>query len=155
VTALFTFFVLVFGTWKKESAVFNWPPEIQKVYFEKHPEVSPEKMNGKQRIIVKSIGLVVYLALLIVMAWLGGCKTFLDGFVFSIIVIYWIVAWDTFFLDWVLFTNLKAFRLPGTEHMDKEYHNYWFHLKVVLWPAAIYFVLAAAVVGLIIWALPL
>lgn len=38
-------------------------------------------------------------------------------------------AWDTFFLDWVLFVNIKKIRLPGTEHMDKEYHQKWFHVK--------------------------
>lgn len=41
-------------------------------------------------------------------------------------------AWDTFFLDWVLFANIKKIRLPGTEHMDKEYHQKWFHIKVCI-----------------------
>lgn len=33
------------------------------------------------------------------------------------------------FLDWVLFPNIKRVRLPGTEDMDKEYHQKWFHVK--------------------------
>lgn len=41
-------------------------------------------------------------------------------------------AWDTFFLDWVLFANIKKIRLPGTEHIDKEYHQKWFHIKVCI-----------------------
>lgn len=30
-------------------------------------------------------------------------------------------------MDWVLFANIKAIRLPGTEHMDKEYHQKKYH----------------------------
>lgn len=36
------------------------------------------------------------------------------------------------FLDWVLFANMKRLRLPGTEHMEKEYHQKWFHVKVCM-----------------------
>ena len=33
-----------------------------------------------------------------------------------------------FFLDWVLFANVKRIRLPGTEHMDKAYHQKKYHV---------------------------
>ncbi|MCR4660501.1 MAG: hypothetical protein K5765_00695 [Clostridia bacterium] len=154
-TLIFTSFVLIIGITQKEKGVFNYPIDIQKVYFEKHPDVDSKKVNGKSKIIVKSIAALIYLGIVILMAYLAGCKTFLDGFVFSIITIYWIVIWDTFFIDWVLFCNLKAFRLPGTEEMDKEYHNRWYHLKAVLWPAVLIFISFSLIVGLIIWILPL
>ena len=39
-----------------------------------------------------------------------------------------IIDWyDSFFLDWVLFVNIKCIRLPGTEHMDKAYHQKKYH----------------------------
>lgn len=45
-----------------------------------------------------------------------------------------IVDWyDCFFLDWVLFANLKAARLPGTEDMDKAYHQKRYHVIRSLW----------------------
>ena len=31
-----------------------------------------------------------------------------------------------------LFVRIKRWRLPDTEHMDKEYHQKWFHVKVEL-----------------------
>ena len=39
---------------------------------------------------------------------------------------------DTFFLDWILFANIKRLRLPGTEHMEREYHQKWFHIKACI-----------------------
>lgn len=50
----------------------------------------------------------------------------------AVIVFLFLFAWDTFFLDWVLFSNIKRVRLLGTEHMKKEYHQKWFHVKVCL-----------------------
>lgn len=35
-------------------------------------------------------------------------------------------------MDWVLFANIKKIRLPGMEHMDKEYHKKGFHIKVCI-----------------------
>ena len=50
-----------------------------------------------------------------------------------------------------LFARIKRWRLPGTEHMDKEYHQKWFHVKVELkvLPLAVVF---AVLCGLVqIW----
>ena len=62
----------------------------------------------------------------------------------------WIGAYDTFFLDWVLFANLPMFRLEGTEHMDEAYHQKWFHLKGMLFPGIVFALIPAAIVGLLI-----
>ena len=32
----------------------------------------------------------------------------------------------------IFFANIRRIRLPGTEHMEKEYHQKWFHVKVML-----------------------
>lgn len=32
---------------------------------------------------------------------------------------------------WILFANIKRIRLPGTEHMNKEYHQKWFHVQAL------------------------
>ena len=62
----------------------------------------------------------------------------------------WIGLYDTLFIDWVLFANLKAFRLEGTEHMDKAYHQKWFHLKGMLFPGVVFGTVPALIVGLLI-----
>ncbi len=51
------------------------------------------------------------------------------------------------FLDWVLFANLTMFRLEGTEHMDKAYHQKWFHAKGMLFPGIIFALIPSALVG--------
>lgn len=60
------------------------------------------------------------------------CGNILQGLGLAYIYILALFVWDTFFLDWVLFANIKRIRLPGTENMDKEYHKKWFHVKVSL-----------------------
>ena len=62
----------------------------------------------------------------------------------------WIGVCDIFFMDWVLFANMKRFRLEGTEHMDKEYHQKWFRLKGMLFPGIVFALITAALVGLIV-----
>lgn len=59
-------------------------------------------------------------------------------------------AYDTFFLDWVLFARLKMFRLPGTEHMDKEYAQKWFHVKGMLFPGSLFALIIGLLVGAVV-----
>ena len=48
--------------------------------------------------------------------------------------IWLVIDWyDCFFLDWVLFANVKAVRSPGTEDMDKAYHQKRYHVIRSLW----------------------
>lgn len=42
------------------------------------------------------------------------------------------------------------FRLEGTEHMDKAYHQKWFHVKGVLFPGIIFALIPATAVGLLV-----
>ena len=37
-----------------------------------------------------------------------------------------------------------------TEHMDKEYHRKWFHLKGMLFPGIVFALIPSAIVGLIV-----
>ena len=53
----------------------------------------------------------------------------------------------TFFIDWVLFAKMKMFRLPGTEHMDKEYAQKWFHVKGMLFPGSVFGVIIGLITG--------
>ena len=80
--------------------------------------------------VIKKI--VAAIILVFVLAWMlhkAMTKTFLEGLWLSYLFICAVFVWDTFFLDWVLFANIKKIRLPGTEYMDKEYHQKWFHVK--------------------------
>ena len=136
---------------KKETtaSIHNYPPDIREEYFRTHPR---KDVSGKSKnvILAKSLGLLMFTAVLTACAYFAGAKTFWQGFGAALALMAWIGCYDTFFLDWVLFANMKCFRLPGTEHMDKAYHQKWFHLKGLLFPGIVFALIPAALVGWII-----
>lgn len=65
---------------------------------------------------------------LVGLALAAGATDFKTGFLYTY-GLWLLVDWyDCFFLDWVLFANVKCIRLPGTEHMDKAYHQKKYHV---------------------------
>ena len=132
-----------------KTQVENYPPDIQEEYFKTHERI-PTAPLSKRVIVTKSIALLGFAVVLVIMALLAGANTFTQGFLFAFGMMAWIGAYDTFFIDWVLFANMKRFRLEGTEHMDKAYHQKWFHLKGMLFPGLVFALIPAAIVGLIV-----
>ena len=127
--AIFT--AIVFSAYRGDkmytpAAIHNYPPDIQEEYFKTHERVDVS-LKSKRVFLTKCLGIVIFTGILLVCALLAGAKTFLEGFLLTFGLMVWIGAYDTFFLDWVLFANMKRFRLEGTEHMDKAYHQKWFH----------------------------
>ncbi|MCM1082218.1 MAG: hypothetical protein NC428_01980 [Clostridium sp.] len=145
------FTVMVFATTGKKSAlqVHNYPPEIQEEYFKTHKRVEVQPLSGRV-IIIKLIGILIFTGILTACAYVAGAERFAEGFGIALGLMVWIGAYDTFFLDWVLFANMKRFRLEGTEHMDKEYHQKWFHVKGMLFPGIVFALIPAVLVGIII-----
>ena len=143
--------IIFSGLGKKEStaSIHNYPPDIQEEYFKAHPR---RDVTGKSKnvILAKSLGILMFTAILAACSLLAGAKTFWQGFALTFGLMFWIGAYDTFFLDWVLFANLKCFRLPGTEHMDKAYHQKWFHLKGMIFPGLVFGLIPSVLVGLIV-----
>lgn len=131
------------------SSIHNYPPDIQEEYFKTHERVDVSS-NSKKVILAKSLGIFMFCAILFVSALLAGAHTFLQGFLLSFGLMIWIGLYDTLFIDWVLFANIKGFRLEGTEHMDKAYHQKWFHLKGMLFPGVVFGTIPALIVGLLI-----
>ncbi len=128
------FGVFVFGMLLVNSVSFigDYPPEIQAQYYSsQHKEAVKEKMTFLT-ILRKVIGIIAFLFLFAWMAHIAGAETFVDGLLLVYGYMIVLAAFDTCFLDWVLFANMKRVRLPGTEYMDREYHQKWFHVKVML-----------------------
>ena len=148
-TLLFTIMCFKTTGGNNTVQVENYPPAIQEEYFKTHERI-PTAPLSKRVIITKPIALLVFAVILVIMALLAGAKSFAQGFLFAFGMMAWIGAYDTFFIDWVLFANMKRFRLEGTEHMDKEYHQKWFHLKGMLFPGLVFALIPAAIVGLIV-----
>ena len=150
--AIFTAAVLgiYLGDKKYSTAgIANYPPDIQEEYFKTHERVDVS-YRSKKVLLTKGLGVLVFTGILFACALLAGAKTFWQGFFLTFGLMAWIGAYDAFFLDWVLFANLPMFRLEGTEHMDKAYHQKWFHLKGMLFPGMIFALIPAALVGWLI-----
>ena len=129
------------------AMIYNYPKDIQDEYFKTHKRVDVS-LKSPRVFIIKILALLIFTILLLACAYIAGAKSFFDGFIFTFGLMLWIGIYDTFFLDWVLFANLKLFRLEGTEHMDKEYHQKWFHLKGILFPGIIFALIPSILVGL-------
>ena len=131
--------------------ISDYPPEIQKTYYStQNKEETKEKLNAIM-LIKKIVALIVFM---FVFAWMlhrAGAETFVQGLLLAYVYILALFAWDTFFLDWVLFANIKRIRLPGTENMDKEYHQKWFHVKVCLPMIPVFAVIGALSSLIMIW----
>ena len=129
---VFSFFVFGLLYISPLTFISDYPPEIQEVYYRtQHKEAIKEKLTWAMKI-KKLVALIAFMFLFAWMLHLAGAETFVEGLLLSYAYILCLFAWDTFFLDWVLFANIKRIRLPGTEHMEKEYHQKWFHVKVCI-----------------------
>lgn len=106
--------------------IHDYPKDIQEKYFETHERI-PTKPLSVPVLMKKGFALIVALAVLVGLVILSGADDFCSAFLLSY-GIWLVVDWyDCFFLDWVLFANVKRIRLPGTENMDREYHQKKYH----------------------------
>ena len=128
------------------ESIHNYPPDIQEEYFKTHEKVDVS-YRSKNVILTKGLGMLIFTGILLMCALVAGAQNFRQGFLLSFALMVWIGLYDTCFLDWVLFANLPMFRLEGTEHMDKAYHQKWFHLKGMLFPGIIFALIPSALVG--------
>lgn len=132
VIVCFTLLITIPITINPVSFVSDYPPEIQEEYY-RSQKLEKKKAALTKAMIVKKV--VFLIAALFVCAWMAhiaGACTFGQGALLAFSYVIVIAAFDTFFLDWILFPRIKRWRLPGTEHMDREYRQKWFHLKGVL-----------------------
>ena len=146
---IFTALVIIPAIKNPAVGIHNYPPEIQEEYFKTHKRIETSRLSART-IIIKSFGIIIFTVILSAGAIFAGADSFLDGFIFAGILFLIVGAWDTFFIDWVLFANLKIFRLEGTENMDKEYSQKWFHVKGMIFPGSLFLVIISSLTGLIV-----
>jgi len=112
--------------------IHDYPKDIQEEYFKTHERV-PAEFFSPTVLLKKGMALVIALALLLGVVKLAGAYDFWSAFAVGYGIWLLIDWYDCFILDWVIFANLKAVRLPGTEHMDKAYHQKRYHFIQSLW----------------------
>ena len=112
--------------------IHDYPKDIQEEYFKTHERI-PSEFFSKTVLIKKGCALLVALALMLILMKLAGAYDFWSALALAYGIWLFIDWYDCLFLDWVLFANMKAVRLPGTEHMDKAYHQKRYHFVQSLW----------------------
>ena len=112
--------------------IHDYPKDIQEEYFKTHERV-PSEFFSKSVLLKKGCALLFALVVMLVLMKLAGAYGFWSALALSYGIWLFIDWYDCFFLDWVLFANMKAVRLPGTEHMDKAYHQKRYHFVQSLW----------------------
>ena len=128
------FFVLVIGLLLISPLTFisGYPPEIQEQYYKSQNKESVKEQMTLTMKIKKVVALIAFMFIFAWMLHIAGADSFIQGVLLSYLYMLVLFAWDTFFLDWILFANIKRLRLPGTEHMEREYHQKWFHIKACI-----------------------
>ena len=112
--------------------ISDYPKDIQEEYFKTHERIPTEFFSAKV-LLKKGFALLVALALILGVLKLAGAYNFWSALLLSYGLWLFIDWYDCFFLDWVLFANMKAVSLPGTEHMDEAYHQKKYHFIQSLW----------------------
>lgn len=125
-TVIFTGMILIPLIKNPVWWIHDFPKDIQEEYFKTHERI-PSAFFSATVLIKKCIGLLIALGILIGLIWFVGAKNFTQAFIVSY-GLWTIIDWyDCFILDWIFFANMKSVRLPGTEHMDKAYHQKKYH----------------------------
>ena len=149
-TAAFTAMVLIPLVKNPVWWIHDYPKDIQEEYFKSHERV-PAEFFSTTVLLKKGLALLLVLAVLLGLLWLAGVEGFWQAFAVGYGMWLFIDWYDCFFLDWVLFANMKAVRLPGTEHMDKAYHQKCYHFVQSLWGMLIGLIPCLAGAGLYAW----
>lgn len=131
-TVVFTGMILIPLVKNPVWWIHDYPKDIQEEYFKTHERLQTEFFS-KTVLLKKCFALLLAFVLFIGLIWLTGAQSFMQAFAVSY-GLWLIIDWyDCFILDWLIFANCKAIRLPGTEHMDKAYHQKTYHFIRSLW----------------------
>lgn len=103
----------------------EYAPSVREKFLSLHPEYKPT--NKKEKILSlitkKILVCILFVIILLFMVYLAGARNFTDSFIYCYII-WFVVNWfDAFVVDIIILANWKKCRLPGTEHMDKEYRS--------------------------------
>ena len=126
--AIFTLMVFIMSK-NPIKTLYNYPPKIQERVksLDEYKDKIPTKKNKLAAKLFASIIFIIILCL--VLKYINGCESFLDSFKYGFILWTIVNLYDAIVLDIIWFCHDKKFVFKGTEDMEKEYHNYFFHIK--------------------------
>lgn len=131
------------------NMIMSYPPAIIKRVEELPQYKGCIKQREKSHMTKKILGLLFFVFLLAGVAYLSGCRSFGATFLHVFTLFLAVNLYDMVVLDWGVFCHSKKLRIPGTEDMDKEYKNPWFHAKGALFGCVLGCVVALLSGGLL------
>lgn len=109
--------------------IMSYPVKIRR-RVESLPQYKDTIQHTKRKhLSIKIISVFIFALILSIIAYLSGAKTFLDVFKHVFILFFFVNLYDLFVMDLLIFRHVKAFRIPGSEDMDKEYKECWHHIR--------------------------
>lgn len=109
--------------------IMSYPKEIRR-RVESLPQYKNSiKKKEKKHLSIKIISIFIFALVLAIVAYFSGAKTFEEVFKHVFILFFFVNLYDLFIMDLLIFRNVKVFRIPGTEDMDKEYKNPTHHIR--------------------------
>ena len=126
--ALFTIMVYAMSR-NPIKTLYNYPPKIQERVksLEEYKDKIPTQKNKLAAKICASILFLIIIC--IVLRYINGYTTFIKSFGYGFLLWTIVNLYDAIVLDIIWFCHDKHFVFKGTEDMQDEYHNYWFHIK--------------------------
>ena len=131
------------------STLYNYPPKIQErvKLLDEYKDKIP---TTKNKLFAKSIAaLLIVIIVSLILRYINGYTTFIEGFGYGFLIWTIVNAYDALVIDILWFCQSPEFVFKGTEDMEKEYKNYWFHIKESL-KGEIIGGIVCVIVGLII-----
>lgn len=126
---LFTLLIMPAQIKDPINMIMSYPPAIIK-RVEQLPEYKDKiKSRERKHISIKILFVFLIPFFLAVVAYFSGSRDFISALIHVFILCFSVNLYDLIVLDWGYFCHSKRIRIAGTEDMDKEYKDYFFHVK--------------------------
>ena len=109
--------------------IMSYPPNVIKRVEQLPQYAGCIKEREKKHIAKKIFGLFFFAIILAIIAYVSGCREFVDTFIHVFMLFFVVNIYDMLVLDWGIFCHSKKLRIPGTEDMDEDYKDYLFHAR--------------------------
>lgn len=126
---IFTFIILIPLYKNPIRQITSYPPEIRKAIESLPMYKDTIKHREKKHILIKILFVLILPLILGIVAHLSGAETFFEIFKHVFILFFFVNIYDLVVIYLLIFRNVKAFRIPCTEDMDKEYKKPRHHIR--------------------------
>lgn len=127
--ALFTVAIVPAQVRNPMAMIASYPPAIRRRVESLPAYQETAHKDTRRHILRKLVGVVLIVLVLVAVCWASGMRGFSAAFCHTGWLCAAVNAWDLIVLDWLWFPRSKRARIPGTEDMERAYHDPWFHLR--------------------------